>query len=202
MCYGIFSMNINFARIFIAFSPLLISIIFVTGALGNDVPKNHDELAAKEWKALDSLDIIYPSSPTKLPIIRFLDDQGNEVTLEKFKNKFVALHFWAIWCAPCRKELPTMNSLQKGFSKENLVVVPLSVGRDDVDDVRKFYMENKIIDLPVYTDPTMESARAMLVSGIPFTILIDSKGREVGRVVGERDWSSTDVHSLLREIIQ
>ena len=63
-------------------------------------------------------------------------------------------------------------------------------------------MENKIIDLPVYTDPTMESARAMLVSGIPFTILIDSKGREVGRVVGERDWSSTDVHSLLREIIQ
>lgn len=195
-------MKVNSEWVFRTFLSGLFSII-LTATLFGEIGRGIDaEVVARERKVGDSLKVIYPSSPIKLPVIKFIDDQGNEIELDKFKNSFVALHFWAIWCSPCRKELPTMDKLQTKFSEKNFVIVPLSVGRDDTEDVRKFYEENKIDNLSVYVDPTMKSARALLVTGIPFTILIDRKGREVGRVVGERDWSSPDVYALLREIIQ
>ncbi len=195
-------MRFYFFRTFSAFSPILILIILITTVISILILGSYTELAAKDGKGGDPLGVIYPSSQVEIPIIKFSDDQGNEVTLEKFRETFVMLHFWAIWCTPCRKELPTMDRLQNNYSEENFIIIPLSVGRDDAEDVYRFYLENNIVDLPIYIDPDMESARKMLITGIPFTILIDGKGREVGRIAGARDWSSPDIHALLKDMIQ
>ncbi len=148
------------------------------------------------------LNLIARSHARELPAFKFVDRAGNQLTLENFRGKIVALHFWATWCFPCREELPTVDALQEQLGGEDFTVVPLSVDRGGAELVGQYYADNGIVNLPVYIDEGMDVARALLVNGIPYTILINREGREVARVLGDRNWATPDVTALLKKVIQ
>lgn len=148
------------------------------------------------------LNLVARGQAVDLPAFTFLDRDGNQLSLENFRGKVVALHFWATWCFPCREELPTVDALQGDLGGEDFTFVPLSVDRDGAELVSQYYADNGIENLPVYIDEGMDVARALLVNGIPYTILIDREGREIARVLGDRNWSTPDVKVFMQNIIQ
>ena len=148
------------------------------------------------------LNMIVHDTPRAVPAFGFVDVDGNRHGLDEFRGKIVALHFWATWCIPCRAELPTVDALQGELGGPHFAVVPSSVDRDGAALVRQYYDDHGIEHLTVYIDEGMDAARAMLVNGIPYTILIDREGREIARILGDRNWMEPDVLALMRKLIE
>lgn len=133
----------------------------------------------------------------QVPAVPFLDEDGHRLTLEKFRGKIVVLNVWATWCAPCIKEMPTLEKLQQQLEDVDVVVVALSLDRGGPEVVRAFYDEHEIEGLKVYVDPTMQAQADLNVIGLPTTILIDKEGRERGRIVGPAEWDEARAADLV-----
>jgi thiol-disulfide isomerase/thioredoxin len=123
-----------------------------------------------------------------IPHATFLDDTGNEKSLANLRGLGLVVNFWATWCAPCVKEMPTLDRLARVAGERGLRVLALSADREGASVVREFYEKNNIRHLPVAIDKLSRVARAVGIDGLPTTVLYDSEGREAGRVIGVAEW--------------
>ena len=181
--------------------------LVLTIALVFTVP--HGEAKAESLKDLDTradgsrvLNMVVHDEARSVPEVKFLDTEGNPLSLKSFRGKIVAVHFWATWCMPCRDELPTVDAAQNQFGGEDFTFLPLSVDRDGAELVQKYYADNGIQYLPNYIDDGMTAAQALRVNGIPYTILLNREGMEIARILGDRDWSTPDATQLMRRLIE
>jgi len=140
-------------------------------------------------------------TPQTVPEISFQDADGKPKTLADFAGKVVLLNIWATWCAPCRKEMPTLDRLQAELGGPDFEVVALSVDRKGPEVVRKFYDEIGIKHLALNIDTSSKAMFALGAVGLPLTLLIDREGREVGRVIGPAEWDSPEMVAFIRDRI-
>jgi thiol-disulfide isomerase/thioredoxin len=137
--------------------------------------------------------------PKPLPAFGFTDAGGAALSLDGFKGRIVLLNIWATWCAPCRKEMPSLDRLQAEMGGPDFQVVALSIDRGDPDPVRAFFGEVGLSHLGIYLDQPSASTQALNVVGIPTTLLIDGEGREIGRATGPAEWDSPEMKALIRQ---
>lgn len=142
------------------------------------------------------------SPPAEMPEIAFVDGDGKPRTLKDWRGKVVLLNIWATWCAPCRKEMPSLDKLQKELGSDRFEVVALAVDRTGVDAARKFLGQVQTTSLKLYVDPTARMAAPLQVTGMPTTLLIDREGRELGRLVGPAEWDSPAAKALIEKALQ
>lgn len=131
------------------------------------------------------------------PPATFNDPAGKPVTLAAFKGKPLLVNLWASWCAPCVKELPTLDALARSGK-----VKVLAVSQDDGPhaSVVAFLKTNRIAALESYQDPKMALMGALGPDTVlPTSMLIGPDGKEVWRYVGETDWTSPEAARLLSE---
>jgi thiol-disulfide isomerase/thioredoxin len=138
-----------------------------------------------------------PTGPKPVPELTFLDGDGNEVALADFRGKVVVLNLWATWCAPCRREMPSLDRLQAKYGADGLEVIALSLDRGDVAKVRGFFDELEIANLAIYQDPKGRAARELAAPGLPTTVVIDRAGQEVGRLLGPAEWDSAEALAVI-----
>lgn len=148
------------------------------------------------------LELSVLDQPRAVPAIHFSDEQGRDVTLADFRGQVVLLNIWATWCVPCRKEMPTLDRLQARLGGENFQVVALSIDRGGIPPVKTFYQQLGLAKLAIYVDPSGSGSRALAIPGVPTTLLIDHEGREVARKMGEAEWDSPEMVSLIQRAIQ
>jgi thiol-disulfide isomerase/thioredoxin len=143
-----------------------------------------------------------PTGPKPVPELSFLDGEGNEVRLADFLGEVVVLNLWATWCAPCRREMPSLDRLQAEYGDDGLEVIALSLDRGDLGKVRAFFAELGIAHLAIYHDPTARAGRELGAPGLPTTIVIDRTGQEVGRLLGPAEWDSAEALEVLEPLIE
>jgi thiol-disulfide isomerase/thioredoxin len=141
------------------------------------------------------------SPPRPVSTIAFQQADGGPTTLAAYKGSGVVLNFWATWCAPCVREMPSLLRLGDRIAGDGVRVLPLSEDRKGAPVVRKFYRQHGLEAFPVLIDPKGKVLRASAVRGLPTTLLIDGNGREVGRVTGPLEWDSEDAITLVRACI-
>lgn len=127
-----------------------------------------------------------------LPPFAFADAEGRSVTLADFAGKVVLLDFWASWCAPCVKEMPALDRLQRKYGEQGLAVVPVSIDRLGLPKVRLFYKLHDIAALPVYLDDEREAVRALGIEIVPAGFLIGRDGQVLARIEGPHDWEADE----------
>src|SRR3954469_3949853 len=105
--------------------------------------------------------------PKPLPELAFSDAEDKPLKLADYKGKTVLLNFWATWCAPCVKEMPSLDRLQAELGKDKFVVLPLSLDGPSRPQVAPFYVDKKLANLGVYFDKGRKSMQVLDVSILP-----------------------------------
>jgi thiol-disulfide isomerase/thioredoxin len=113
------------------------------------------------------------------------------------RGKPLLVNLWASWCAPCVKELPTLDRLATSNAAVRVLAVSQDMGPHA--SVVAFLDQHKIADLEAFQDPKMALSGGLGVEVMPTTLLYDAQGREVWRYVGELDWTSGEAARLLAE---
>lgn len=130
------------------------------------------------------------------PDVTFRDPDGEETSLAAFRGKPVLVNLWATWCAPCVKELPTLDALADRPAAPQ--VVALSQDMAEPAKVQAFLAERRVA-LEAYQDAEMAFSSATGASILPTTILYGSDGREIWRFTGDLDWTGPHAERLLAE---
>ncbi len=125
---------------------------------------------------------------------------GEKVQLADLKDKIIFLNFWASWCGPCKEEMPSIETLYQRYKERDFVFLTISVDYEGPEPVRKF-IEKHRYRFPVLLDPKGETLDLFEISKIPATLIIDRKGKMIGRVIGPRNWSSPEVYSLIDQML-
>ncbi|RWB52618.1 TlpA disulfide reductase family protein [Mesorhizobium sp.] len=137
-------------------------------------------------------------TPAALPEISFTDAAGQPKTLAAYSGKVVLLNIWATWCAPCRKEMPTLDRLQAELGGPDFEVVALSMDRKGPDAVKKFFAETGVTHLALNIDTSAQAMFTLGAVGLPMTLLIDRQGKEIGRLIGPAEWDAPDMVDFIR----
>ena len=135
----------------------------------------------------------WPSAQAS-PVIDLMDLQGQRWTNERLKGRTVVLNFWATWCAPCKEEMPSLQTLHELGGGEP-VVMGVNV-RETASHVKR-YVQATGIGFPVVLDPQGDMARRWGVSVYPTTFLIGPDGRVRWRIQGEVDWTGAEADRWL-----
>ena len=145
--------------------------------------------------------VVVRERPAPLPNLGFTDAEGRARSLEQFRGKTVLLNLWAVWCAPCREEMPALDRLQAALGGEGFQVVPISIDRDAAV-AAKFLKETGIANLPLYTNTSAQVFQDLKASGkafgMPTTLLIGPDGCELANLAGPAKWDSADGQALIR----
>ncbi|MFP6699346.1 MAG: TlpA disulfide reductase family protein, partial [Alphaproteobacteria bacterium] len=139
--------------------------------------------------------------PLPAPAIEFRDNQDQIQDLSVARGKVVLLNFWTTWCGPCRREMPDLDALQANLGGPEFTVMAISSDRQGLEVIRKFYRQYKIKHLAVFNDKTSKATRAFKAYGLPTSVLIDARGRELGRLVGPAEWNSEQAVALIKAAI-
>ncbi len=138
----------------------------------------------------DFKNLIIKKDQKKYEDLSFLDSDKKQVNLDNYRGKLVLLNFWASWCAPCKEEMPSLDSLQSNKNLNNLQIFPINVGQDNEKKAKDFFEELDIKTLNIYFDTTITLAKKFQLRGIPTTILINKDGYEFARIIGSIDFES------------
>lgn len=123
------------------------------------------------------------------PAINLPDIDGNRFSLTDRKGAFTLVNFWALWCAPCREEMPSLARLQSAMADRGLEVITVNLG-DKPRAIERFLKRSDSRSLIVLLDEAGETGRAWHVQGLPATFLIGPDGRVTHAALGARDWSA------------
>lgn len=132
----------------------------------------------------------------------FLDEDGQPMTFEAFRGQYTVVNFWATWCAPCRKEMPTLEALDKAFEGKGLDVVTIATGRNPAPAIDKFFTEIGVENLTKYLDPKQALARDMAVLGLPATVILNRDAQEIARLTGDAEWDAPEAIAILTALVE
>lgn len=156
--------------------------------------------AASAPKAETATFIRHPV-PLDAPTTVFKDAEGVDRTLQDYAGKVVIVNFWATWCAPCIREMPTLDRLQAQRGGDALQVLAISQDRGGARIAKPFIEKNGWSHLGLFLDSSAAFAKDASLRGLPTTLIIDKNGKEVVRVEGEADWSGPDVEKILTTLL-
>jgi peroxiredoxin len=134
------------------------------------------------------------------------DLAGDTVRLADLRGSVVVLNVWATWCAPCIREMPSLQRLADRFADRGLVVVGVSVDADGglaggSADVRAF-VERLGLTFTILHDARGVVERLFGVSGLPMTFVIDRDGRIHQKVLGEREWDGPELAAEIEALLE
>ena len=136
--------------------------------------------------------------PRPMPDLEFLDADDRPMRLADSTGKVRLVNLWATWCAPCVKEMPSLDRLQAELPKNRFLVLPISLDGPSRPKVAPFYREQKLAHLGIFYDKGRKAMATLGVTLLPTSILVDPAGRELGRIEGDADWDSPEAIALLK----
>ena len=165
----------------------LIPILAIIAALWSIAPVA--SIAAPPKPPTDAMIMMAP--PTPAPDAVYMTAEGEETTLQALKGRLAIVNFWATWCAPCKREMPHLNSLAKTLDSDDFAVIAISVDRSQAKAAK--WLEDFGMDaLPAFHDGKRQLAQAFELRGMPTTYILDADGMTVAKLEGIAEWDSDE----------
>jgi cytochrome c biogenesis protein CcmG/thiol:disulfide interchange protein DsbE len=140
-----------------------------------------------------------PAEPTAASDFELLDVAGRPVRLHDLRNRVVLINFWATWCAPCREEMPALETLARELGPRGLTVVGVNF-KESRGQVEAFMKEHGL-SFPMLLDEDGRASASYQVFALPATFLVDRRGMLAGTVLGAPDWAGPSARAYLGQLL-
>lgn len=177
---------------------LLTAVLYTALCLGANAGTAADIAALRDGSMLK---LAVHESPAEAPATSFTDAEGGEHSFADWKGKVVLVNFWATWCAPCRKELPALDAMNRDLGGDDFAVITIATGRNPQPAITRLFDEVGVKTLPVYLDPKLQLSREMGVLGLPVSILLNRDGQEIARMSGDAEWDSESARAIVAALV-
>ena len=124
-------------------------------------------------------------TPKPILSLIFEDFSGNEIDLKNYHGKLVIVNLWTTWCAPCKKEMPSLDGLYQDNNFKNLQIFAVNMEQPNTLKTKKFFTDLNIQKLEIFFDSNLNFVKQLKLRGVPTTVLINKKGEEFARIIGE-----------------
>lgn len=164
----------------------------------NSQQKSSDEHDLGETNSMEQ-----PESTGEVatPIVHaeFQDENGAATHTQDLNGKVVFINFWATWCPPCLKEMPSIQVLYDKFKDNDNVEFLIVEIENDIEGTKKF-LNNQNLSLPIVY-PKGDIPSTWLGGAIPTTIILDKEGKTAAKQEGMYDFSTQAVEDFIQELI-
>lgn len=133
------------------------------------------------------------------PDFSLIDRQGKTWALSELRGQVVFINFWATWCPPCLKELPSMQTLYTKIPKDKFTM--LAVLNKDKPALADFVANQKGLTFPILDDAQNTAGAKYFLTGLPETFIVDKQGRIREKVIGSAQWDSPDAVKMIMTYI-
>ena len=190
-------LRIAIPTMFAGIALALLYAVFSASSKGS----NRDPVARLAVGALSKLDT--SDRGASAPSAVFVDAEGNSISYQDFQGQAILVNFWATWCGPCEREMPSLAALQTSRGDANFKVIALTVDSPEDRDYaqqRLRELSGGVLDFYALADGpdgwnvVYDSGAG---GGFPTTILYDKDGLKVAKVEGEADWASYEAVALV-----
>jgi peroxiredoxin len=137
--------------------------------------------------------------PMDAPQLELRDEDGKVHRLESYRGRVLVVNFWASWCTPCVRELPSLNRLRKAFGDQPFEILGVNVA-EPPNRLKRFF-KRQPIDFPVLYDRESEAFYAWNVKGLPTSFVIDGEGRIRYLVPGAMEWDNTETIGIIESLL-
>ena len=127
--------------------------------------------------------IVLHKNPLQVSQVKFKDFYLEDIEVNKNDGKIKVINFWATWCEPCRKEMPSLDNFS--YLNKHILIYPVNLEKPNKDKTRKFYQDLNLKNLKIYFDPEFELTKQFKLRGVPTTILLNKEGNEFARIIGD-----------------
>ena len=171
---------------------LTYKLLIPFNAIGGSIYEN----GLKNYIKDDLKKFLFIKEKNKVNSLKTIDSQNNIVEINT-ERKILIINFWATWCAPCKKEMPSLSRLAEEMPE--IMIFAINMEKPNQKKTQKFFDDLSINNLSIYFDPKFDLAKRFKMRGLPTSIIIDKEGREFARVIGEIDFDSFDFKKFLKK---
>ena len=187
------------SMILLKLGPLLLVVNLFFSFLA--VAESNYEAKTKDIIEGDLRKFIFSNSDKALPNPLVLDMDENVVEIGS-NDDILVINFWATWCAPCKKEMPSLNNLAENMKYDDVKIVTVASGRNSKESIESFFSDNNLVNLKKFRDPKGKMAMSYGVTALPTTVVIDPSGKEIGRIIGDIDWNTENIRVFFRNLLK
>jgi peroxiredoxin len=175
---------------------LIIFFLFIITTFSYLSPACGDTIA-NPYRAMG---ISHPDHAVQAPDFSLSTLDGKQTSLNDYRGQVVLLNFWATWCAPCRKEMPSIQTLWDHYKAKDFVV--LAVSEDDTERKQIANFISKIkVNFPILLDHDLKIGDSYRLPGLPTSYLIGRDGNIAATIVGTQDWSRREARALIEYLL-
>ncbi len=134
----------------------------------------------------------------KAPVFSVVTDHGQHVSPTDFGGKVLVLNFWASWCQPCVQEIPSLDQFQREFAKSGVVVVAVSVDKNDAK--YRTFLKRIPVSFETVHDPRAEVSAQYGTFQYPETYVIKD-GKVLRKFIGQEDWTDAGMTQYVKGLL-
>lgn len=154
----------------------------------------------RPWYAarLETLGFYVFPQPFDQPNFNVTSVDGHMKSRLSAKGNVLLLNFWATWCPPCNREIPTIQTLYETMKGEKFEIMAVDLG-ESAKSVQSFLHQNEI-SYPVYIDPKSSLTGGYASRGIPTTYILDKSGKFIAMIIGSFDYDTPEFVATMKEL--
>lgn len=140
--------------------------------------------------------------PVNMPDVSVISETGNNTPILDTSADLTVMVFWAQSCAPCLREMKSLEKFYKTAAKNNIRVMlisPASEWKSNAEE-RKFLAKYGAPTIPFYNDVDNQLSLKLGIGSTPYTVIMDKNGKKVATIQGEADWSSDKLYRKIKKL--
>ncbi|MFW2438811.1 MAG: TlpA family protein disulfide reductase [Arenicellales bacterium] len=151
------------------------------------------------------IELSHRASPLKSPVpavdFNLIDTEEKMHKFSDLHGKVIVVNFWAVWCPPCREEMPSLERLRRKLADKPVAVLAINQGEDAERILSYLWGLDPVPEFPILLDLDMKVSSSWKATGLPTTFIVNKQGDIVYRMIGGREFDHPEIVKVIEKLL-